>query len=155
MSAPTTPGMPGFSEPRGPVAATADEDAHVLPADRVRWGAICAGVAVGLIVQILLVDLGFWFGIARLVPTDGGGAATLSTASGIWRLNSGIAAAGIGGCVAAWMSGKAAATTGALTGRAFAAPIVPGANAGRLGGRFGGDHPVFGDRRIPARGPLA
>lgn len=154
MSARTTPGMPGFSEPRGPVAAAADEDARA-PADRVRWGAICAGVAVGMIVQILLTDRGFWFGVARLAPTDDGGAAILSTASGIWRLNSGIAAAGIGGCVAAWMSGKAAATTGALTARAFIAPIVPGANAGWGGGRFGGVQPVFADRMIPARRPLA
>lgn len=112
MSATLTPGMPGTAD--APLR-TADEDAHTIMIHRVSWGAIFAGVVVALVVQVLLTMLGLGIGIAALGPMDGE-AAALSIASGVWYVLSGIVAAYIGGYIAARMSGKTVATTGALHG---------------------------------------
>lgn len=97
---------------------TAGEDAHTILINRVSWGAIFAGVVVGLVVQILLTLLGIGIGAATLDPMTGDNpaASTFSMASGIWYVVSGIIAAFAGGYIAARMSGKTLATTGALHG---------------------------------------
>jgi hypothetical protein len=145
MSAISEPGMPGYSDTTPHTAATAGEDAHTIMINRVSWGAIFAGVVVGLVVQVLLTMLGLGIGIATLGPTDGDGVATFSIASGIWYVLSGILAAYVGGYIAARMSGKTVATTGALHGLtawAFTTLLVlwmlTSAVGGIVGGAFNG-----------------
>ena len=97
---------------------TAGEDAHTIMVNRVSWGAIFAGVVVGFVVQVLLTMLGVGIGAATIDPATNGSpaASTFSMASGIWYVVSGIIAAFAGGYIAARMSGKTVATTGALHG---------------------------------------
>jgi hypothetical protein len=108
----------GFGEPGRTVHPTASEDAHTILINRVSWGAIFAGVVVGLVVHILLTMLGVGLGLATLDPgtADNPAASTFSIAAGIWYVISGIIAAFTGGYIAARMSGKTVATTGALHG---------------------------------------
>ena len=111
-----TPGtVPAGSEHARP---TASEDAHTILLNRVSWGAIFAGTVVGLVVQVLLTMLGVGIGIATLDPgtADNPAASTFSVATGIWYAVSGIISAFTGGYIAARMSGKTVATTGALHG---------------------------------------
>jgi hypothetical protein len=98
--------------------ASASEDAHTIMINKVSWGAIFAGVVVALVVQVLLTMLGVGVGIATLDPgtRDNPAASTFSIVAGIWYVLSGIVAAFAGGYIAARMSGKTAATTGALHG---------------------------------------
>jgi hypothetical protein len=105
------------SFPGGP-KPTATEDAHTIMINRVSWGAILAGVVVALVVQVLLTMLGVGIGAATLDPGSGDSpqASTFSIVSVIWYAVSGIVAAFAGGYMAARMSGKTAATTGALHG---------------------------------------
>ena len=97
---------------------TLREDAHTIMTTRVSWGAILAGVVVALVVQVLLTMLGVGIGAATLDPgaRDNPAASTLSLASAIWYALSGIVAAFAGGYMAARMSGRTVATTGALHG---------------------------------------
>jgi hypothetical protein len=97
---------------------TAGEDAHTIMVNRASWGAIFAGVVVGLVVQVLLTMLGVGIGAATIDPATNGspGASTFSMASVIWYVVSGLIAAFAGGYIAARMSGKTVATTGALHG---------------------------------------
>ncbi len=101
-----------------PAPPTASEDAHTILLNRVSWGAIFAGVVVGLVVQVLLTMLGVGIGVATLDPGTGDNPAitTFSLTTGIWYVLSGIIAAYAGGYIAARMSGKTVATTGALHG---------------------------------------
>ena len=112
MASTSMPGVPGEFDR---LQATADEDAHTIMINRVSWGAIFAGVVVGLVVQVLLTMLGLGIGVATLNPANGD-ASSFSIASGIWYVLSGIIAAYAGGYIAARMSGKTVATTGALHG---------------------------------------
>ena len=115
MASTSMPGVPGELDRIQP---TAGEDAHTIMINRVSWGAIFAGVVVGLVVQVLLTMLGLGIGVATLDPMTGDNptASTFSIASGIWYVISGIIAAFAGGYIAARMSGKTVATTGALHG---------------------------------------
>ena len=115
MASTSMPGVPGELDRIQP---TAGEDAHTIMINRVSWGAIFAGVVVGLVVQVLLTMLGLGIGVATLDPMTGDSptASTFSIASGIWYVISGIIAAFAGGYIAARMSGKTVATTGALHG---------------------------------------
>lgn len=99
---------------------TASEDAHTIMLNRVSWGAVFAGVVVGLVVQVLLTMLGVGAGLATLDPGSGDspGASSFSIGAGIWYALSGLIAAFAGGYVAARMSGKTDATSGALHGLA-------------------------------------
>lgn len=105
------------SEQRGTVAA--DEAATIL-LNKVSWGAIFAGVVVGLVVQIMLTVLGAGIGVATLSPVAGANpaASTFSIVAGIWYVLSGLIGAYTGGYIAAHMSGKTLPTTGALHGLA-------------------------------------
>lgn len=98
--------------------ATAAEDAHTILINKASWGAIFAGVVVGLVVQVLLTMLGVGIGIATLDPGTGDNpaASSFSSGAGIWYVVSGIVAAYLGGYIASRLSGKTAATTGALHG---------------------------------------
>ena len=144
MSISTTAGLPGAQAYDQP---TAGEDAHTILINRVSWGAIFAGVVVGLVVQVLLTMLGVGIGVATLDPGAGDNPAvsTFSIATGIWYVLSGIIAAFAGGYIAARMSGKTVATTGALHGLtswAFTTLLVlyllSTAVGGIVGGAFNG-----------------
>jgi len=115
MASTSMPGAPGELDR---LQATADEDAHTIMINRVSWGAIFAGVVVGLVVQVLLTMLGLGIGVATLNPVTGDNptASTFSVVSGLWYVISGIIAAFAGGYIAARLSGKTVATTGALHG---------------------------------------
>ncbi|HEV7371290.1 hypothetical protein [Arenibaculum sp.] len=97
---------------------TVSEDAHTIMVKKVSWGAIFAGTAVALIVQVLLTMLGLGIGVATLDPGTGDSpaASTFSIVAGIWYIVSGIVAAFAGGYVAARMSGRPDPTTGAFHG---------------------------------------
>jgi hypothetical protein len=97
---------------------TAVDDAHTILINKVSWGAIFAGVVVGLITQVLLTMLGVGIGIATLDPmtSDNPTASSFSIGAGIWYVLSGIVAAYVGGYIASRLSGKTVPTTGALHG---------------------------------------
>ena len=78
--------MTTFSDPAFPGRPTAVEDAHTIMLNKVSWGAIFAGVVVGLVVQVLLTMLGVGIGVATLDPgaADNPAVATASIASGVW-----------------------------------------------------------------------
>ena len=144
MNVSTTAGLPGAQAYDRP---TAGEDAHTILVNRVSWGAIFAGVVVALVVQVLLTMLGVGIGVATLDPGAGDNPAvsTFSIATGIWYVLSGIIAAFAGGYIAARMSGKTVATTGALHGLtswAFTTLLVlyllSTAVGGIVGGAFNG-----------------
>lgn len=122
---------------------TVSDDAHTLLLNQVSWGAIFAGVVVALVVQVLLTMLGVGIGVATLDPgaADNPAVSTFSVATGLWYVVSGILAAFAGGYIAARMSGKAAATTGALHGLttwAFTTLIVLYLLSTAIGGIVGG-----------------
>jgi hypothetical protein len=128
-------------------ATTAADDAHTILLNKVSWGAIFAGVVVGLITQVLLTMLGVGIGIATLDPmtSDNPTASSFSIGAGIWYVLSGIIAAYVGGYIASRMSGKTVATTGALHGLttwAFTTLLVlymlSTAVGGIIGGAFSG-----------------
>ena len=125
------------------MAPTATEDAHTILINKVSWGAIFAGVVVALVVQVLLTLLGVGIGIATLDPGTGDNpaASTFSIVAGIWYVVSGIVAAFVGGYIAARMSGKTVATTGALHGLttwAFTTLLVLYLLSTAVGGIVGG-----------------
>jgi hypothetical protein len=132
---------------------SAIDDAHTIMINKVSWGAIFAGVVVGLITQVLLTMLGVGVGIATLDPmtSDNPSASSFSIGAGIWYILAGIIAAYVGGYVASRMSGKTVATTGALHGLttwAFTTLLViymlSTAVGGIVGGAFSGITSVIG-----------
>ena len=133
--------------------STAEDDAHTILLNRVSWGAIFAGVVVGLVVQVLLTMLGVGIGVATLDPGTGDNPAvsTFSIATGIWYVVSGFIAAFAGGYIAARMSGKTLATTGALHGLTTWAVmtllvlyLLSTAVGGIVGGAFNGISSAIG-----------
>ncbi len=85
---------------------------------RVSWGAVFAGVAVTLVVQILLNLLGAGIGAGVIDPVSADNpsvsAASISTAG--WLIASGVIAAFAGGYVASRLSGRPVRSTGGLHG---------------------------------------
>lgn len=115
--------------------------------NKVSWGAIFAGIVVAIVVQVLLTMLGIGIGVATIDPATGDSpmASTFSIAAGVWYVVSGIVASFAGGYIAARMSGKTVATTGALHGlTTWAATtllviyLLTTAAGGIIGGAFSG-----------------
>ena len=72
---------------------------------RVSWGAVFAGVVVGMAIQLLLALFGVAIGASVAIPAHGETAGKgIAIGTGIWLLISGIVAAYIGACVAAYLS---------------------------------------------------
>src|SRR5256885_5421315 len=73
---------------------------------RVSWGAVFAGLAIGLAIQITLSLLGVAVGASTIDPlrgdTPGKG---IAIGAGIWLLISGLISTYIGACIAAHLSG--------------------------------------------------
>ena len=85
---------------------------------RVSWGAVFAGVAVTLVVQILLNLLGAGIGAGVVNPasSDNPSATAASITTGAWLIGSGIISAFVGGYVASRLSGRPIRSTGGLHG---------------------------------------
>jgi len=83
----------------------------VLPA--IRWGAVFAGVAVGISIQLALTLLGIAVGFSSIQPSE---AESLSVGPLLWTGFSMLVAAFFGGYVAARMSGLKRRADGVLHG---------------------------------------
>jgi len=85
---------------------------------KVSWGAIFAGVAIALVVQLLLNLLGAGIGAAVIDPgsNDNPSATTLSVSTAAWFIVSGIISAFLGGYIASRLSGRPVRSTGGLHG---------------------------------------
>jgi len=86
--------------------------------NKVSWGAVFAGVAVALVVQLLLNLLGAGIGAAVIDPAsnDNPSATTLSVSTAVWFIVSGIIASFAGGYISSRLSGRPVRSTGALHG---------------------------------------
>jgi len=86
--------------------------------NKISWGAVFAGVAVALVVQLLLNLLGAGIGAAVIDPgtSDNPSATTLSVSTAVWFVVSGLIASFIGGFVASRLSGRPSRSTGSLHG---------------------------------------
>ncbi|KQT54092.1 PhnA-like protein [Aureimonas sp. Leaf454] len=129
------------------VTSSVRDDVHTSLLNKVSWGAIFAGIVVAVVVQVLLTMLGVGIGVATIDPASGDSpmVSTFSIAAGIWYVVSGLVASFAGGYVAARMSGKTVATTGALHGlTTWAATtllviyLLTTAAGGIIGGAFSG-----------------
>jgi hypothetical protein len=95
--------------------ASASPGANVAgPVRRISWGAILAGVAVLLVVQLLLALLGLGVGLATVDPAAGGTpqASSLGLGAGIW----GAISVAIATLVGAWVAGRLAGIPSRLDG---------------------------------------
>ncbi|MBY3568981.1 PhnA-like protein [Rhizobium laguerreae] len=110
-----------MTEPVSSVAHihTRDDNPYLNAAfNKISWGAVFAGVAVALVVQLLLNLLGAGIGAAVIDPAsdDNPSATTLSVSTAIWFVVSGVIASFIGGYVSSRLSGRPIRSTGALHG---------------------------------------
>jgi hypothetical protein len=87
--------------------ATPAEDVRTIMINQISWGAVLAGVVVGLVTQILLNLLGIGIGAATLEPAlgDNPSAMSFSIGAGIWFALSTILAALAGGYAAGRLAG--------------------------------------------------
>ena len=94
------------------------EDVRTIAINQVAWGAIFAGVSIGLIAQLLLNMVGLGVGLATLDPgtSDNPSASGLSIGAAIWWVLSGIIASFLGGWVAGRLAGKPSESTGGWHG---------------------------------------
>ncbi len=104
----------------GPVGTLADRPVETLDdhavhlRHRVSWGAVFAGLAAALVIQLLLNMLGLGLGASSLDAAnlgDNPSASGASMTAGIWWTVSGIIASLIGGIVAGRLCGSAAGNT--------------------------------------------
>src|SRR5262245_45619474 len=94
---------------------TPDEDVRTILINRVSWGAVLAGVAVALVVQLILNLLGIGLGAASFDPASNNSpaASTLSISAAIWWAVSGIIAALLGGYTAGRLAVQPKQSSGA------------------------------------------
>lgn len=101
-------------------AVTPAEDVRTVVLNQVSWGAVFAGIAVGLVAHLLLTMVGSGIGLISLNPlqADAADAGTFSITAGIWWTVSGIISSMIGGYAAGRLCGKPKASTAAWHGLA-------------------------------------
>jgi len=118
MAAADTPRSRGESDvPQfSPIAP--DDDARTILINEVSWGAVFAGVALALTVQLLLNMLGVAFGAASVDPatSNNPSATAFSIGAGVWWGVSTIIAAFAGGIAAGRMAGTPKESTAAWHG---------------------------------------
>lgn len=104
--------------PRETVGVTPAEDIRTVVVNQVSWGAVFAGAAIALVMQIILNMIGLGVGLSAvdIAQGDTPSAGTLSIGAGIWWVISGIIAAALGGYIAGRLSGKASESTTAYHG---------------------------------------
>lgn len=98
---------------------TPEEDARTVLINEVNWGAVLAGVALALAIQLILNMLGVALGAASVDPTAADNtpsAASFSVGAGLWWAVSGIIAAFAGGVAAGRLAGTPKETTAAWHG---------------------------------------
>ncbi len=105
---PDTPRNRGDHDAPHMSLVTPSEDARTVLINRISWGAVLAGAALALVIQLVLNLLGIGIGAATLDPGSGDSpsASSLSIGAGIWFAVAGILAALIGGYAAGRLSGK-------------------------------------------------
>jgi hypothetical protein len=105
---PDTPRNRGDKDAPHVSPVTPTEDVRTVAINQISWSAVFAGVAIGLISQLLLNMLGLGLGFATLDPgtSDNPSAGSFSIGAAIWWTVSGIVAAFLGGWVAGRTSGK-------------------------------------------------
>jgi hypothetical protein len=106
------------SDPLNLSPVSAADDMRTIMIYRVAWGAVCAGAAVALVVQIMLAVLGVGVGLSAVCPVAGNNpsGSTFSMAAELWSVASMLFAAGIGGYVAGRLCGKAVDSTSGYHG---------------------------------------
>jgi hypothetical protein len=112
---------------------------------QVAWGAVFAGAAIALVMQIIFNMIGLGVGLSTLDVAQGDtpSASSMSVGAGIWFVVSGILAAGLGGYIAGRLSGKASGSTTAYHGLISWAVstlvvvyLLSSAASGMVGGAF-------------------
>ncbi len=118
MDHPDTPRNRGDKDAPHVSPVTPAEDARTVAINQISWSAVFAGVAIGLISQLLLNMLGLGLGLATLDPgtADNPSASGFSIGAALWWTVSGIIAAFFGGWVAGRTSGKPKESTGGWHG---------------------------------------
>lgn len=90
-------------------SVTPAETIRMTLLNRISWGAVFAGMAMGFAVQLILNLFGIGFGIAALETTTDTAAVTttaFSATAALWWTVSGLIAAGIGGVTAGRLAGE-------------------------------------------------
>ena len=115
---PNTPRNHGDTDAPHVSPVTPGEDIRTIAINDVNWGAILAGVAAGLILQLLLNMLGLGFGLATLDPGTGDNpsAAGFGVGAAVWWVLSGIFASFTGGWIAGRLAGKPKESTAGIHG---------------------------------------
>ena len=140
---PDTPRARGHDDAPHASPVTPGEDARTIMINRVAWGAVLAGVALSLVVQLILNMLGIGIGLSTVDPATGDAPSpeAFSLGAGIWWAVSGIIAAGIGGFAAGRLAGQpkpASAGWHGLTSWAVATLIVAWLLTSAVGNVLGG-----------------
>jgi hypothetical protein len=134
---------------RGPVPL-AESAVAVQVGRRISWGAVFAGVALALVMQVVLAMLGAGIGLSTIDPAAGQSpeAGTLGMAAGIWWAVSMLVALYIGGWVAGHMAGMPQKADGRLHGLvvwALTVLLMLYLLTSTLGGVIGGAFNTFGN----------
>jgi hypothetical protein len=99
-------------------AVSPADDVRTIVLNEVSWGAVFAGAAIALVLQIILNMVGIGVGLSTIdvAAGDTPSAGSLSVGAGVWWVISGIIAAATGGYIAGRLSGKASQSTTAYHG---------------------------------------
>lgn len=130
-------------------AAIADDAIHMR--HRISWGAVFAGLATALVVELLLNMLGIGVGASALSVADPSGnpsASTFSTTAALWWTVSGILASLAGGVVAGRLCGSSSNNTArwhGLVSWAATTLVVFYLMTSAVGGILGGTLNVLGN----------
>lgn len=96
------------SDPLNLSPVSAADDMRTIMIYRISWGAVFAGAALAITVQIMLALLGFGVGLSAVsaTATDNPSAGAFSLGAGLWSICSALFAAGVGGYAAGRLCGK-------------------------------------------------
>jgi hypothetical protein len=110
----------GSSSPRGATPSVSAIEGAPSLHSRISWGAIFAGAAIALAIGLMLNVLGTAVGAMLVDATarETPAAASFGIGAGLWVLISNLIGLGVGGYVAARLSGTADGTDGTLHGLA-------------------------------------
>src|SRR5262245_21613745 len=115
---PDTPRSRGDRDAPHATPVTPEEDMRTILINRVSWGAVFGGVAIGLATQLLLNLLGIGVGASAFDPASSTNpsAASFSIGAAIWWILSGILAAAAGGYAAGRLAGQPKEASGGWHG---------------------------------------
>jgi hypothetical protein len=158
---PDTPRNRGDYDAAHTSPVTPAEDARSILINKVSWGAVLAGVVVGLVTQLILNMIGIGLGASTLDPSAGAGGnpsvSGFSLGAGIWWTISGILAALAGGYVAGRLAGISKESTAGwhgLTAWALTTLIVFYLLTSAIGGIIGGAFRTVAGAASPASGAV-